>query len=207
MLRRGRIITALIALGFAAAGCGDFKRWAYSGGDRDGWQKPDQVMAELGLEPGDRAADIGAGGGYFSFRLADAVGDTGRVYAVDVDREMLDYLALKAEEKGYAGVEVVEAEFQDPKLPEPVDLILIVNTYHHLEGRTAYFENARRYLLDGGRVAVIDFKRRGLFSRLFGIYTDPSIIRSEMEAAGYRLEGQPDFLDRQSFLIFSVEKP
>jgi cyclopropane fatty-acyl-phospholipid synthase-like methyltransferase len=132
-------------------------------------------MAELALEPGDRVADLGAGGGYFTFRLADAVGDAGHAYAVDVDREMLDYLATKAKQEGRTNVTVVEAEFQDPKIPEPVDLILTVNTYHHLENQTAHF---------------------------FSHYTDASTIRSQMEAAGYQLAKQLDFLERQSFLIF-----
>jgi ubiquinone/menaquinone biosynthesis C-methylase UbiE len=201
----GRILIALSALALVASGCGSFKRWAYSGGDRDEWQQPDRVIAELELEAGDLVADLGAGGGYFTFRLADAVGGAGRVYAVDVDREMLEYLAQKAKEEERTGVTVVEAEFQDPKIPEPVDLILTVNTYHHLENRTAYFESAKRYMRDGGRVAVIELKGGGLLSRLFGHYTKASTIRREMEAAGYELEKQPDFLDRQNFLIFELD--
>jgi ubiquinone/menaquinone biosynthesis C-methylase UbiE len=202
MIRTERIVVALFALALVAGGCGPLKRCAYSGGDRDQWQKPDQVMAELALEPGDRVADLGAGGGYFTFRLADAVGDAGHAYAVDVDREMLDYLATKAKQEGRTNVTVVEAEFQDPKIPEPVDLILTVNTYHHLENQTAYFSNARRYLRDHGRVAVIELKKGGFFSHFFSHYTDASTIRSQMEAAGYQLAKQLDFLERQSFLIF-----
>jgi arsenite methyltransferase len=202
MIRTRHIVVAVSALALAAGGCGPLKRWAYSGGDRDQWQKPDQVMAELELEPGDRVADLGAGGGYFTFRLANAVGDAGHVYAVDVDREMLDFMAAKAKEEGHGNVTVVKAEFQDPKIPEPVDLIFTVNTYHHLENHTAYFANAKRYLRDDGRLAVIELKKAGFFSRFFFHHTEAPTIRSQMEAAGYQLLKQPDFLERQSFLIF-----
>ncbi len=160
------------------------------------------MVEALALAPGGQVADLGAGGGYFTFRLADAVGDAGHVYAVDVDREMLDYVAAKAKEEGRANVTVVEAAFQDPEIPEPVDLIFTVNTYHHLEGQTAYFANAKRYLRDDGRVAVIELKQGGFFSHFFSHYTEASTIGSQMEAAGYQLAKQPDFLERQSFLIF-----
>jgi predicted methyltransferase len=193
------------ALAAASGGCTGFKRWAYSGPGRDDWQKPDEVLAALDLEPGDRVADLGAGGGYFTFRLADAVGPEGRVYAVDVDPGMLDYIAEQAKEQGRANVEVVLAELQDPKLPEPVDLIFTVDTYHHLEDRTAYFAGAKRYLRDDARLAVIEFDGGGFFARMFGHYTAPETIREELEAAGYDLESAPDFLDRQSFLIFESE--
>ena len=66
-------------------GCAGLKRCAYEGFDRDDWQAPERVVEVLGIEPGDRIADVGAGGGYFTFRLADAVGAQGLVYAVDVD--------------------------------------------------------------------------------------------------------------------------
>src|SRR5215218_8079306 len=76
------------------------KRFAYSGFGRDRWQQPDRVVAELGLGPGDRVADLGAGGGYFTFRLARAVGPSGVVYAVDTDRDMPAALAARAVKQG-----------------------------------------------------------------------------------------------------------
>jgi ubiquinone/menaquinone biosynthesis C-methylase UbiE len=203
---RRLLASALIALAFAA-GCGDLRRFAYAGfGGRDGWQHPDRVVESLEIQPGDQVADLGSGGGYFTFRLADAVSGTGRVYAVDVDPEMNEHLRGEVDEKGYQNVDVILAEYDDPLLPESrVDLIFTANTYHHLQDRSEYFANARKYLQPGGRVAIIDFSPGGWLNRIFGHATEADVIRSEMGAAGYRLERELDFLPRQHFMIFAVE--
>jgi ubiquinone/menaquinone biosynthesis C-methylase UbiE len=190
----------------AAAGCSDVKRFAYEGVGRDEWQQPGRVVEVLALRPGDRVADLGAGGGYFTFRLADAVGPTGRVFAVDVDPGMTQHLAGRARELGLANVETVLAAEDDPRLPDgAVDLVFTCNTYHHLADRTAYFERLKRDLAPGGRVAVIEYSGHGLFDGLFGHHTSAETIRAEMEAAGYRLLDEPGFLERQHFLIFSAK--
>ncbi len=184
-------------------GCTSLKRCAYEGPGRDRWQQPERVIAALELEPGARVADLGSGGGYFTFRLAQAVGPQGKVYAVDIDRGLLDYVAAEAKRRGLQNIEPVEAATDDPRLPERgVDLIFTSNTYHHLQDRTAYFTRAARYLSPGGRVAVLEYKPVGWFARLFGHATRPEEIRLELESAGYKLVAQPDFLDDQSFQIF-----
>lgn len=183
-------------------GCTGFKRWAYEGWGRDKWQQPEQVIRSLRLRPGDHVADLGSGGGYFTFRLARAVGPTGRVYAVDVDAGMNDYIVERAREEGIANVSAILARYEDPLLPESgVDLIFTSNTYHHIEKRPDYFRNARRYLRPGGRVAILDLAGKGWFDGIFGHWTPAETIRAEMEAAGYRLEEELP-LPRQSFLIF-----
>jgi ubiquinone/menaquinone biosynthesis C-methylase UbiE len=190
-----------------ALGCGAIKRAGYAPDDRDEWQRPDEVVARLAIEPGDRVADLGAGGGYFTFRLADAVGSQGRVYAVDVDESMTDYLSERAREQGRQNVEVILGEYDDPKLPDgTIDLIFTSNTYHHLEDREAYFENVREALAPDGRVAIIDFNEQegGWFVRTFGHATSKETIVEEMSAAGYRLERDHDDLERQHFLVFTV---
>jgi ubiquinone/menaquinone biosynthesis C-methylase UbiE len=185
------------------SGCTTCKRWAYEGWGRDGWQKPQAVIAVLQLDPGDRVADLGAGGGYFTFRLADAVGNTGRVYAVDVDDDMIEYLNERVAEEKRDNVEVVRAEYGDPRLPaDGVDLIFSVNTYHHIEDRPAYFRNARKYLKPGGRIAIIDMNGEGWFASIFSHFTPPEEIRTEMQEAGYVRELDFDFLEQQSFQIF-----
>lgn len=203
-MRGRRTIAGILAVGLVlATGCGAIKRCAYSGPGRDEWQQPERVVAALELRGGERVADLGAGGGYFTFRLADAVGPEGIVYAVDVDPDMVDYLRERAREEDRANVVPVLADFDDPKLPEAVDLIFSTNTYHHLEDRSAYFAGVAGDLRPGGRIAIVELSGVGWFHRLMSGHSTPaSVIRSEMEAAGYREVERHDFLSRQSFLIF-----
>ena len=186
------------------SGCTSFKRFMYEGFGRDTWQQPERVVRELSIRPGDRVADLGAGGGYFTFRLADAVGPTGKVYAVDVDEGMVGYLAAEVKERGAANVETILAAYEDPRLPsDGVDLIFTCDTYHHIQDRSAYFARAARYLRPGGRVAILDYSgTKGWFVSWFGHFTKPEVIRDEMEGAGYELAAEHDFIDRQSFQIF-----
>jgi ubiquinone/menaquinone biosynthesis C-methylase UbiE len=186
-----------------AGGCAKWKKFAYEGFNRDSAQQPGRVIATLDLQPGDRVADLGAGGGYFTFRLADAVGPTGRVYAIDVDPDMIEYLKTRVAADGYRNIEVVAAPEDDPGLPAAsIDLLFTCNTYHHLADRTAYFARARSALRPGGRIAIIDMDGSGWFSWLFGHATPADAVRAEMQAAGYQLVQQHDFLDGQSFLVF-----
>jgi len=195
-------IAATMLLAGCFVGCTALKRWAYEGWGRDTWQQPERVIEALRLRPGDRVADLGSGGGYFTFRLARAVGPAGHVYAVDVDEGMNDYIVERARDEGLGNVSAILAQYDDPLLPEcGVDMIFTSNTYHHLQDRSAYFRNARRYLRPGGRVAIIDLAGKGWFDSMFGHWTPAATIREEMEAAGYRLDAEPP-LPRQSFLIF-----
>ena len=205
---RGERLLAVVAVTLVvlSAGCTRLKRFAYEGFARDRWQHPEQVIDSLRIRSGDHVADLGAGGGYFTFRLADAVGPDGKVYAVDVDSGMTSHLERRVSENGHGNVEVILAKYHDPLLPEKgIDLIFTCNTYHHLEDRVAYFERAGRSLRPGGRIAIIENAGRGWFSRLFSHSTPSEVIRSEMEAAGYQLEREYDFLPRQHFLVFAAK--
>jgi len=188
------------------SGCGKLKQWAYEGVNRDQWQQPEKVIAALTLRPGDQVADLGAGGGYFTFKLAKAVGSTGKVYAVDIDREMTNLIAQRAQKDAVKNVETIVAKADDPLLPKTsVDLIFTSNTYHHIDNRIAYLRNLQQYLKSGGRVAIIDFDRRAWIEGLLSHYTPTEVIKREMEQSGYALQQNLDFLDRQSFLIFAVK--
>jgi ubiquinone/menaquinone biosynthesis C-methylase UbiE len=205
-MRSARLVAGFAALALVfGPGCTRVKRFAYEGFGRDGWQQPEEVIRSLGIDTGDRVADLGAGGGYFTFRLADAVGLEGRVYAVDVDEGMTEYLRKEAAERDYSNVAVVLAEYHDPLLPEAgVDLIFTCNTYHHMQDRTAYFNRVKRALRPEGRVAIVEYNGEGWFQKLFSHSTPNAVIRSEMEAAGYRLVQDHEFLSRQNFLVFAA---
>jgi ubiquinone/menaquinone biosynthesis C-methylase UbiE len=198
-----RAAALLLAVGLLA-GCTSLKRFSYEGFSRDGWQQPERVIAALGVRPGDRVADLGAGSGYFTLRLARAVGPEGRVYAVDVDEAMNEHLRERVARAGLSNVDVILGRFEDPLLPDGgVDLVLVVDTYHHLEDRPAYFRNLRRDLAPGGRVAVIDFDgRKGWFVRWTGHTTPRELLLREMADAGYGVAEEFDFIDRQAFVIF-----
>ncbi len=176
---------------------------------RAGWQLPDQVIQSLNIQPGDHVADIGAGEGYFTFNLADAVGSSGRVYAVDVEVGITIDLGAQAREYNYPNVTVILGELEDPLLPDgTVDLVFLCNTYHHIEERVGYFSRLKADLKPQGRVAVVDIKDdlAGML-RLFVTadhWTSKELLISEMEAAGYRHEGSFDFLPSQNFEMFSV---
>lgn len=200
---RKRAPTLLVAVALLGA-CTSAKRFAYEGFSRDRWQQPDRVIAALGIRPGDRVADLGSGSGYFTLHLARAVGPEGRVYAVDVDEAMNEYVRQRTAEAEVANVDVILGRFEDPLLPDGrVDLVLVVDTYHHLEDRPAYFRNLQRDLARGGRVAVIDYDaRKAWFMRLVGHTTMREQLLREMAEAGYEVVEEFDFIDRQSFVIF-----
>jgi len=180
--------------------------------ERDQYQKPIQVIEALNLKPGQAVADLGSGSGYFTRRLVGAVTESGKVYAIDVEPEMLRYVedSLVHMHAPYSA-EFILARPDSPKLPvESVDLIFVCNVFHHLEDRTTYFRNARTALKAGGRIAIIDFyhdERSGDlgFSKQHLVPRDTTI--AEMTAAGYRLEREHSFLPRQYFLEFGPQPP
>ena len=199
-----RFLRIFLVAVFLFSGCAALKQCAYEGLSRDDWQQPERVIQSLQIRPGDSIADLGAGSGYFTFRLAEATGPGGRVYAVDIDPDMISLIETKARERGLQNVQAVHARPDDPSLPEGgIDLIFTSNTYHHIQNRARYFMALRKVLRPGGRAAVIEFDRRSWLSGLFKHYTPSEFIKREMEQAGYRLAHEFNFLDRQSFLIFA----
>jgi ubiquinone/menaquinone biosynthesis C-methylase UbiE len=172
---------------------------------RAAWQKPEQVVAALGLRPGQCVADLGAGTGYFSRLLSAAVGPTGTVLAVDPEPNLIAYLRERSEREGTANVVPILASNDNPRLPAAfVDVVLIVDTYHHIDDRIAYLRRLRRALRAPGRIAVVDWHKRPM---PVGPEMAHKLAREqvvdEMNAAGYRLADEPTFLPYQYFLIFA----
>lgn len=170
---------------------------------RDAWQMPDRVIATLDLKPGQSVADIGSGTGYFSVRLAKSAAAP-KVFGCDIEPGMVKYLQDRAAKEGLSNVVSLQASAESPNLPESVDLVLIVDTYHHIGDREVYFRKVAKSLKPGGRVAIIDFKPDSPEGPPKEFRFAPEKFQSEMAKAGYKLAGKYDFLPRQNFLIFSV---
>jgi arsenite methyltransferase len=169
--------------------------------------RPDEILVSLALQSGQNIADIGAGGGYFSLRFAEALKPEGKVYAVDTNQQFLDFLLSKARERGLSNLEPVLATEGSLPVPEGgLDLAFMRNVYHHLTGRVEYFRRLARMLKPGGRVAIVEYNRGAplTFRGLFGHYVPQERIIDEMEKAGYKLDTIFSFLPEQSFTIFSV---
>lgn len=181
----------------------DPERYARSFDDpeRDGWQLPDRVIDALALRADGSVADLGAGTGYFTMHLAAAV-PRGTVYAVDIEPAMLEHIRQRTERERISNVVTVQADPASPNLPVPVDVVLIVNTYHHLPDRSAYFTALRASLRSAGRVAIVDYHRDSPTGPPPAFRFEASQIEEEMQAAGYRLAARHDFLPRQHFLVF-----
>ena len=169
--------------------------------DRDQWQMPDRVIAALALPPDAVVADIGAGTGYLAARLARHL-KGGTVYAVDIEKAMVDHLAERAKASGLANLRAVLGTATAANLPEPVDLAVLLNVYHHIERRAAYFKRLRPSLKPGGRVAIIDYRPDAPQGPSKSHRIAPARIVSEMKSAGYRPVASHDFLPRQSFTVF-----
>lgn len=182
------------------------ERWAQVFDDpaRNRWQKPDEVIAALALAPGAAVADIGAGTGYFAARLAAAV-PQGRVYAVDIEPDMVRYLGERARRASLDNLTAVLAAPDDPKLPGKVDVVLLVNTYHHIGSREAYFRRLASALNAGGRVAIIDFTMESAVGPPVSGRIAPAAVKSEMQRAGYKLAAEHSLLPHQYFLVFHLQ--
>ncbi len=183
----------------------DPKKWSatFDDPERDQWQMPDRVIAALDLRPTDLVADIGAGTGYMAVRLARHL-KSGTVFAVDLEPNMVRHLAERAKANGIANLRAVVASETSPNLPEAVNVVLLLNVYHHISARPDYFKRLRLSLKPGGRVAIVDFRPEAPRGAPKHLRLSVSQIASEMTAAGYQPAGSHDFLPYQNFLVFQL---
>ena len=174
------------------------------GPDRDAWQRPDQIMDKLLIAEGSVVADLGAGGGWFTMRLASRVGPNGIVYAEDVQSQMIEAITRRITRAQLRNVRTVLGTQTDPRLPQPIDAALFVDTYHELEQPVALLRKVAEVLKPGGRIGIIEFKKDGwgpgppMDERM-----DPEPIIRDAEAAGLRLLSRESFLRYQYMLVFT----
>ncbi|HSP92634.1 MAG TPA: methyltransferase domain-containing protein [Vicinamibacterales bacterium] len=179
------------------------------GPDRDLWQLPDEIMDSLGIAEGSVVADIGAGGGWFTVRLARRVGVNGIVYAEDIQPPMLEATMRRVAREGLGNVRRVMGTSENPRLPAgAIDAALIVDTYHEFDHRDALLRNIAKSLKPNGRIGVVDFKRDGLGpGPALEDRVDPDEVVRDAEAAGLRLVRRETFLPYQFLLVFSRPQP
>jgi ubiquinone/menaquinone biosynthesis C-methylase UbiE len=177
--------------------------------DRDLWQRPDQIMDALGVADGSVVADIGAGSGWFTIRLARRVGPQGLVYAEDVQTEMINAISRRVSREGLANVRAVLGQKNDPNLPaQSIDAVLMVDAYHEIENRVTVLRNLSRALKPQGRIGVIDFRLDGTGpGPSIEERVSPDVVVKDATQAGLRLIRQEPFLQYQYFLIFGKPTP
>lgn len=175
------------------------------GPDREAWQRPDQIMDALGIGDGSVVADLGAGGGWFTVRLAKRVGPNGIVYAEDIQPQMIEAIQRRVQREGLRNVETVLGAADHPSLPrERLDAALMVETFYEVEDRLSLLTNVRAALKPGGRLGIVEYKADGGGPGPPIEQRPPStqVIRA-VEAAGFRLLRQEQFLPYQYLLVFT----
>jgi len=184
---------------------GDAQQWSHYFDDpkRDEWQKPHEVIRALGLAPNSVVADIGSGTGYFCVRLANFVPE-GHVYGVDTEADMVKYLEDRIKRDGLSNVISLAGKPDDPQLPSQVDLVLMVDVFHHISNRDQYFKKLKDYLAPGGRLALIDFTDTSPMGPPPAERISPARVKSELIQAGYELAVEHVFLPNQYFLVFKT---
>jgi arsenite methyltransferase len=173
---------------------------------RDVYQKPHEVIMALSLREGETVADIGAGSGYFTFRLASPVGEKGRVYAVDTGPDMILHMNRQIRDMKLRNIVTVLSAPDDPLLMDgSIDRFFICDTWHHIQNQAQYLALMKKMLKPGGQVIMIDFQKREL---PVGAPMEMKIARKDlvqqMESNGFKLVREHTFLPYQYFLIFTL---
>ena len=174
------------------------------GPDRSEWQQPDRVMDALGIADGFRVADVGAGGGWFTIRLARRVGPNGRVYAEDIQPEMIVSIEQRVKREDLRNVEIRSGTASDPNLPKGLNAVLMVDTYPQIREPIAVLTSIAASLAPNGKLGIVDFKPDGaggpgpdLSERI-----SPEMIKRQAGTAGLKLLSHETFLKYQYLLIF-----
>ncbi|MBI5056595.1 MAG: class I SAM-dependent methyltransferase [Nitrospirae bacterium] len=187
----------------------DIQYWVkvFEDPEREKWQKPDEVVKALNLKQGDVVADLGAGTGYFTRRLAVAVGPAGKALGLEVEPSMVNYMEQDAKKLGLKNYMARLIKTDDPELgPDSVDVVFICDTYHHIENRSAYLQKLSKSLKAGGRIVVVDFHKKPIPVGP----QDPEhklseeTVHKEFHDAGYRVIRSQCILPYQYFIEFGL---
>jgi ubiquinone/menaquinone biosynthesis C-methylase UbiE len=179
----------------------------FEGPDRDDWQQPDQVMDRLGISDGSKVADIGAGGGWFTVRLARRVGPNGVVFAEDTNKLMLESIARRVKRESLSNVKAILGTPADPGFhgrAANLQAVLMVDTYTQLGDPVVLLKHIAAALAPGGRLGICDFKTDGAGGPgpPLGERVSPEAIKAHAISAGLRLVSDESFLRYQYLLVF-----
>lgn len=176
--------------------------------DREEWQQPIKIMDALGIGDGSVVADLGAGSGWFTIRLASRVGPNGLVFAEDIQRPMIQAINVRVESIGLKNVRTVLGTQSNPRLPAPVDAVLIVDAYHEMEQPVTLLRNVAKSLKPAGRIGIVNFtKEGGGPGPAMDERVDPERVVSDAQAAGFVLRSRETFLRYQYMLVFEKRIP
>jgi predicted methyltransferase len=174
--------------------------------DRDQWNKPDQIMDALGIAEGSVVADLGAGGGWFTIRLARRVGPNGIVYGEDIQPEMIEAIARRVQEEGLQNVRTVLGTPTDPRLPSRVDTVLIMDVYHEMDDPVTVLKSVARYLKPQGRLGIVGYNPGGggpgpePEERV-----DPQTVINDAAKAGFQLTHREPIPPFVYLLVFGLD--
>lgn len=187
----------------------DPERWSkvFDNPERDVWQKPDEVVAALKLQPGMVVADLGAGTGYLLERLSRAVGPEGKVLALDVEPSLVEHMKVRAREAGLENVEPRVVDPADPGLAVgSVDRIVTVNTWHHIGDRPAYARRLAESLKPGGELHVVDFDLDAERGPDPQHRLSPEAVIAELAAGGFEAAAAAETLPDQYIIVGRTPK-
>jgi ubiquinone/menaquinone biosynthesis C-methylase UbiE len=172
--------------------------------EREDEEQPSRAIAALDIKPGQVVADVGAGSGYYTVRLAKQVGPIGRVFATDIQQEMLDLLKKRLARERLDNVELILATEVDPRLPAgQLDLILMVDVYHELSRPQEVLRRLRTSLKPDGRLVLVEFRKESAWVPIREEHKmSVKEARMELEAEGYRFDRVIDILPWQHILVF-----
>ncbi len=168
--------------------------------------KSSEIINNMSIKTGDVVADVGSGGGYFTFKFSEEVGKNGNVYSIDVNQKTLKYIAEIARNKKMDNIKTIQATENGLVLPEKVDILFLRNVFHHLPQQDEYFKNIKQFIKNNGKIVIIEHEKKGFnFVGMFGHYTLEEDIINKMEMAGFDMYKRFDFLPNQSFTMYKMQ--
>jgi ubiquinone/menaquinone biosynthesis C-methylase UbiE len=174
---------------------------AWPQSDRDKWQQPEKIMDKVGLRPGMVIGEVGAGTGYFTFKMAARVGPQGKIYANDIDRSALKELEEQAERDGVRNIEIIVGGEKDPRLPDDLEMVFMVYVLHDVRKQALLLENIKPSLAPGATLVIVEGDTEYYDDSHF---LNPDEVEQLLKAAGYELVTLETFLPRDNLFVYRL---